>query len=811
MRPEDLKELLLNGISFISERLLHHGTADANTAPTTPSPDNGRSATIRVDRIKSPASCFSSSPDHILSPSPFSQDYELTWRDNGRNYISNAGFESIASLLRAWKDDLEIGNVSRCPYPDPIVRRFDDMNDSSSGGRKETRLSAVVHNFMLDRSGENSEKAWQDAVVELARVIEATEQWIADFYAPENFDLIKAQGTVPYEGLSTPIQKLYDGCCGLCAIGDFLAFAILETHQWGHPGMRSSQLALMQLLVDLEAFHKQQPILSFVVVEKQTRPPGYLFDDEGAVESVTADELRCLWLYGTDKPPILPTKASTTRLTSTPKPLCRVYGDSALNQRSQHANRQSRIASAAAASLKSARRAADGRGPIQIAPTHSLLFEKYRRTSDAAGLFQRYSLGPSSPAIRDYQLPAKRKAKTPAVQDLRQFKRSRLEKAKRSSENAEAQAAALVPLPPSPAATETSDEDNDLETAVASASAATTAVETIPQPQQRRLPWASIFPSDDDEDAEAGPRLRISAAKAEELRLIAEQKRATEEAARLKREAEVRRKAEERRRKEEEERAKSSGLRAPSRKVISSLSDSWHARVISAMRCDPNKDVAKSPEGTPLRSKDFLTVVPKSEWLNDEIVNGFLLHLANHINGKAGITNPKTQTPKCHAFTSFFWKPLSTKGAAGTERWMKRVGVRPDNFLSIDTILIPICEHSHWTLVVVRPTRGVVAHMDSLGNRGSGRREVTDTVMRWVRDLLKDKYVASAWRVQHYNSPRQTNGWDCGVHTVTNAMFMSLGLDPSFYGSKEMPLQRDRIAAMLINGGFSGDFDLSGV
>ncbi|KAL1903679.1 hypothetical protein Sste5346_000308 [Sporothrix stenoceras] len=776
MRPENLKELFWNGFSFISERILPRSTStDDRDAAKHADQD-----TLTVDRIKPPTS--SSSTNSATDPLPFSQDYELVWRDGPHDYISPAGFETIASLLRAWKDDLVAGHVARCPYPEPIVRRFDDES------RHETRLSAVVHNFMFERAGQNTEQAWKDAVVEFLKVIEATERWIAVLYAPENFEIMKSQGVVPYDELSTSAQQFWDSRCGLCAVGDFLAFAIQESHQWGHPGMHFSQLSLMKLLVDLEAFHRQQPILSFVTVERQSRPPGYLFDDEdGAVESVTAEELRALWLGKRSD-------VSVSHRERRNLPVCRVYGKGKSSARSQEALRRSRIVSAAAESLKASRRLTNRSGPLLVSPSRSLLYERYKSSNH--GKPSRMKLD-ALPFIKEYQIPAKRKAKT-ATPDPRQFKRSRLDTATRTDQrkaraesNAAAAAAAAVPLPPSPATTEVASDD-DIENAATAVDAA----------HQRRLPWAAIFPEDEDDDAFT-PRLRISTAKADELRDIAKKRHATQEAARLKREAEIRLK-------EEEELAKRSGLRPPARQVIASLSDSWHSRVNSAVCADPNKDIAKSPEGTALRRNDFKTVVSKSEWLNDEIVNGFLLHLANYINGKAGITNPKTQTPKCHAFTSFFWKPLSTKGAAGTERWMKRVGVTKDNFLKIETILIPICESSHWTLVVVRPGRATITHMDSLGNKGAGRRAVTDTVMRWVKDLLKDKF-SDKWRVQHYDSPRQTNGWDCGVHTITNALFLSLGLDPSFYKAVEMPLQRDRIAATLINGGFSGDLDLVGL
>ncbi len=272
---------------------------------------------------------------------------------------------------------------------------------------------------------------------------------------------------------------------------------------------------------------------------------------------------------------------------------------------------------------------------------------------------------------------------------------------------------------------------------------------------------------------------------------------------------EERRKEEERRRKEEEAALLRAGLRRPARRVIGAISDEWRLKVMRTVEARAGVELAKSPEGSALLSKDFVTVVPEREWLNDEIVNGSLLHLANYINAQAGIRDVKAQTPKCQAFTSFFWSQLSQRGAQGTQRWMRRVGVTRDNFLDIDTVLMPICKSDHWTLVVVRPTRRTVAHVDSMSPDGGGRPEVASTAFEWVKGVLGERWTGDC-RVVSYRTPRQTNGWDCGVHTVTNAMFLALGLDPACYGAPEMPLQRYRIAATLLNGGFFGDFDLGG-
>lgn len=298
----------------------------------------------------------------------------------------------------------------------------------------------------------------------------------------------------------------------------------------------------------------------------------------------------------------------------------------------------------------------------------------------------------------------------------------------------------------------------------------------------------------DDSRAEIEQRKQLEAAKAAE-----EKRRALEKA---------KKEAEERLKKETEERlAKSGGLRVPKQQFVGPISSDWTQRARATMSAPGDSKLATTGEGVDLRRHDFSKVVPETEWLNDEIVNGALNWLDRAINSAAGIKNPKTQTRRCLCLSSFFFKRLREQGPTGTTRTLSRNGVRKDNLLDVDTILVPICESMHWTLLVVRPSRRTVAHMDSLNPRGSAAN--TDLGLAWMRDVLGDKFVADDWKVVRHEAPRQTNGWDCGVHTITNAMCVGLGLSPvDSYSATDMPLQRLRIACMFLNGGFQGDFDL---
>ncbi|KAM0514727.1 hypothetical protein ACHAPS_009326 [Verticillium nonalfalfae] len=243
--------------------------------------------------------------------------------------------------------------------------------------------------------------------------------------------------------------------------------------------------------------------------------------------------------------------------------------------------------------------------------------------------------------------------------------------------------------------------------------------------------------------------------------------------------------------------------------MVAPLSDDW-LRKVEASVTRQGASVARTFEGTELTPRDFARVVPPTEWLNDEIVNGTLLWLDRFINLAAGVSDARSANRKCLALSSFIWKRIQDAGPGSTGRALRRFGVSKANFGDLDTVLLPVCENSHWTLIVVRPKMRTIAHMDSLSVAGSASK--LKLAQAWVKAVLEENFIEAEWRVVRHDAPRQTNGYDCGVHTITNGMCIALGLNAiDTYASDEMPLQRLRIAAMLLNGGFSKDFDLAGL
>lgn len=287
-----------------------------------------------------------------------------------------------------------------------------------------------------------------------------------------------------------------------------------------------------------------------------------------------------------------------------------------------------------------------------------------------------------------------------------------------------------------------------------------------------------------------------------------EAERIRKEAERKRREEKRRQEQESRRRREEAEQASRTGLRAPKHPLIGSLSNDWEKKVSSVLHANPSAELAKTLDGQPLTKRDFVEkLLEPQAWLNDNVIIGSISHIADAINKSAGAEDTK---PKCAAFTSYFWPRLENAGPTQCGRLMRKAHVRKENFFDIDTILIPICGGLHWTLAVVRPGKRTVAHLDSM-RAGAGDVEVKERLLNWVRVTLEDKWVASEWSTIDYEAPRQTNGYDCGVFTITNALCLALGLNPKkSYTAGQLTLQRRRLAAVLLNGGFTKDFSLEG-
>ncbi|KAI0107019.1 hypothetical protein GGR51DRAFT_559706 [Nemania sp. FL0031] len=247
------------------------------------------------------------------------------------------------------------------------------------------------------------------------------------------------------------------------------------------------------------------------------------------------------------------------------------------------------------------------------------------------------------------------------------------------------------------------------------------------------------------------------------------------------------------------------GLRRPMSTLITAPSPEWINRALDAPKNGHFDHRAVHADAVELKPRDFARLVPSTAWLNDDCVHSTLCCLATYVNKKAGF-KPLAHAPRCVAISSLYWKSFcSDHNKLYPRPFLRKWGMTQQNFLKIDTVLIPVNLGAHWTLIVIRPSRKTISYLDSFHAQNPAQLR---HAYQWVELFLGNKFVASEWNTQELGTPKQTNAWDCGMFVITNAMCLALGVSPLSYNEDNMPMQRQRIAAMLLNGGFHGEFDL---
>ncbi len=297
------------------------------------------------------------------------------------------------------------------------------------------------------------------------------------------------------------------------------------------------------------------------------------------------------------------------------------------------------------------------------------------------------------------------------------------------------------------------------------------------------------------------------------------QAQAAEEARRAEAE-EARKKAEDEARKkiEEDEKCKKSGRRRlPIESVLEPLTAEWETKLRDILGKRATEVVARTSAGNELDRRDIGKVLPQpgttddaSGWLNDNVINGYLDSVVDYGLNARG--HKRGETPKLHAFNSAFYKNITERGVESVKRWSRRPKISGKDLLKVEHVFIPVnVGGAHWTLLVVSPVWKRIEYFDSL--HGSSVAAIRNA-KAWIKMELGDAWNEHEWEVVEDpalagrgKGPRQSNGSDCGVFTITSAKMISLGVDPMAITASDMPLQRKRVVLELVNGGFHGDFE----
>lgn len=105
-----------------------------------------------------------------------------------------------------------------------------------------------------------------------------------------------------------------------------------------------------------------------------------------------------------------------------------------------------------------------------------------------------------------------------------------------------------------------------------------------------------------------------------------------------------------------------------------------------------------------IRRKDILTLADQ-KWVNDEVINFYFNLIMERAEKKS------ERYPSVHAFKTYFFPVLSSRGFDDVKKWTSRVDI-----FAKDLLLIPIHLGNHWAIVVVDMRKKILEFYDSMGS-----------------------------------------------------------------------------------------------
>ncbi|KAK3721111.1 hypothetical protein LTR37_003401 [Vermiconidia calcicola] len=242
--------------------------------------------------------------------------------------------------------------------------------------------------------------------------------------------------------------------------------------------------------------------------------------------------------------------------------------------------------------------------------------------------------------------------------------------------------------------------------------------------------------------------------------------------------------------------------------IIRPLPADWDEKINEAM-ASKNKDhtICKTVEGTELRKHDFNTLIPTRAWLNDEIVNAWMATIVQSKLEKTGYKRGNGRVPAFAAYTSMWHSNVKAKGVKSIETWSRRKQIKGEALLKCEKIFFPINTGNHWMLLIISPQAREIEVLDSL-NQGGVRQHYGDVAKAWLQMELGDKFVEAEWTLLESKSAWQQNTDDCGAFVCFNALAAAKGVAFAEVGKGKMADGRRIMGAVLINGGFHGDWKL---
>mmetsp|Transcript_23082 Transcript_23082/g.63998 ORF Transcript_23082/g.63998 Transcript_23082/m.63998 type:complete len:588 (+) Transcript_23082:59-1822(+) len=260
--------------------------------------------------------------------------------------------------------------------------------------------------------------------------------------------------------------------------------------------------------------------------------------------------------------------------------------------------------------------------------------------------------------------------------------------------------------------------------------------------------------------------------------------------------------------KELEERKKADDARKRALSLMRTLDSTEREIVQNAIYGRGNENEIIAQAGADSVQRASMKTLKPGSWVNDEIIHYFYLMLAKR-DEEMCMNDPSRK--RSHFFKSFFITKLLNEGNASCDgkyeyrnvkRWSKKVPGK--DIFQLDKILFPInMGNMHWICAAIFMNKKRIEVFDSMG---AGGNRYLDALFNYIQDEHLDKKKSSLpdkekWELvpTQRNTPRQTNGYDCGVFTCMFADFLSK--DTALVFSQQHINQcRERIALSIMKG-----------
>jgi len=215
-------------------------------------------------------------------------------------------------------------------------------------------------------------------------------------------------------------------------------------------------------------------------------------------------------------------------------------------------------------------------------------------------------------------------------------------------------------------------------------------------------------------------------------------------------------------------------------------------------------------EGADSVQRGSLHTLQPRQWLNDEVINYFLKNCLAKRDEKLCHNNPSRK--RSHFFNSFFVQTLfddknnderlrGKYNYKNVKRWGRKVPGK--DIFNLKYIICPVNEGNvHWVSAVIFMEEKKIQWFDSMGGTDMYR---LNGLLRYLKDEWNAKkkgqgeFNEDEWELVRCtaDTPRQANGYDCGVFTCMICDFISKD-QPLLFNQNHINQCRDRIALSIM-------------